>query len=202
MSSAVLPYSDTFEARPGHVYLVKERRPELSYALLRDAAESGAETLMVSRELPAQLRTTHGLVHCRILWLTHLVGEDRVEPTAIGTLMREMSHFIENSGRSVLMIDGLEYLISENTFPRMLTFLNSLRDVVLTNESTLILPIDSRVLSEAELALLERNFEVVEPPEPVLPLEKFPRSGQPQPPRTLLELDDGLLKVVRPENPS
>jgi len=200
MSSALLPYSDTFEARPGHVYLIKERRPELSYALLRDSAASGAETLLVSRELPSQLRTEHGLPpHCRIIWLTHLAGEDRLEPTAIGTLMRELTHFIESSGRSVLMIDGLEYLITENTFPRMLTFLHQLRDVVLTNESTLILPLDARVLSEAELALLERNLEVVESTEQALSQAKLAPPAQPG--RTLLELEDGHLKVVRLESP-
>jgi len=151
------------EPRPGNVYLIEERRPRASFELLEQALASGHAGMVLTRECPKKLMTDRGLGACRVVWMTNLVGEGRINPTAIGILMSQLRSFIENQRNTVVMIDGFEYLVTVNTYDRMLQFMHQLRDIVATNESILLVPLDPRTVSERELALLERNMETIIP---------------------------------------
>jgi hypothetical protein len=151
------------EPKPGNVYLVEERRPRLSFDMFEQGLSAGCAGLVVTRELPKRLQGERNLGSSRIVWLTNLVGDGRINPTAIGILMSQVRSFIEGHQRTVVLIDGLEYLVSLNTYDRMLQFMHQLRDVVMTNDASLVVPVDPRTLSEREMALLERSLEVVIP---------------------------------------
>lgn len=164
MASALAPGATiSVDVRPGNVYLVEERRPRASYELFEQALSSGCSGLVITRDFPKKLLTEKELDSCRVLWLTNLVGEGRINPTAVGILMSQVRAFIDGQKRTAVIVDGIEYLISLNTYDRMLQFMHQLRDVVATNDSILVVPVDPRTLSERELALLERNLEVVVP---------------------------------------
>lgn len=151
------------DVKPGNVYLVEERRPRASYELFEHALSLGCAGLVITRDFPKKLLTEKELDSCKIVWLTNLVGDGRVNPTAIGILMSQVRGFIESQKKTAVVIDGLEYLVSLNTYDRMLQFMNQLRDIVVTNDCILIVPVDQRTMSEREIALLERNMEVVVP---------------------------------------
>lgn len=157
--------SVNLEPRPGNVYLVEERRPRTSYALFDQVMASGYPGLVVTRDFPKKLQSETELGGCKILWLTNLVGEGRINPTAIGILMGQMRSFIETNRKSAVVLDGLEYLISLNTFERMLQFMHQLRDFVVTNDCIMFVPMDPRTVGTREIALLERSMEPVEPKE-------------------------------------
>jgi len=152
-----------WELKLGNVYLVEERRPRLSFDMYEQGLSAGCCGMVVSRELPKRVQSEHNLGNSRMVWLTNLVGDGRINPTAIGILMSQVRSFIETHQRTIVLVDGLEYLISLNTYDRMLQFMHQLRDIVMTNEAALVVPVDPRTLTERELALLERNLEVVCP---------------------------------------
>jgi len=155
--------SITPEAKPGNVYLVEERRPKTTYELFDQAVSAGYSGLVVTRDFPKKLMSEKELGNCRVLWLTNMVGESRINPTAIGILMGQVRSFIENNPRTAVVIDGLEYLVSLNTYDRMLQFMHQLRDVVVTNDSMLLVPLDPRTMTQRELALMERCMEPIVP---------------------------------------
>ena len=146
----------------GCAFLVEERRPKESLEICEKYASEGARLLIVSRDPPHQLLSGSPLSPSRVIWLTTLTGKDRLNPTAIGVLMVEIRKFVEQANsRAVVLIDGLEYLISVNTFNLMLQFANQLRDLFVTTGAVLIMPIDMRTLDSREQALLERDFQVM-----------------------------------------
>lgn len=150
------------ETSTGCAYLVEERRPKKSLELCEKYSLDGSELLVVSRDPPTQLISRTILVPKKTIWLTNLVGADRMNPTSIGILMSEIRKFVEQSKhRPVVLIDGLEYLISLNTYDRMLQFVHQLRDMFVMAGAVLIMPIDMRTLNDREQALLERNLDVI-----------------------------------------
>jgi len=151
------------EPKPGNVYLVEERRPRASFDLFDQATSSGYSGLVVTRDFPKKVLSEKELTGCRILWLTNLPGEGRINPTAIGILMGQIRSFIESQPRTAVMLDGFEYLSSLNTYDRMLQFMHQLRDIVVTNDSMMFVPVDPRTLNPRELAMLERSMEPVVP---------------------------------------
>lgn len=151
------------EPRPGNIYLVEERRPKSSYDMFDQAISSGFNGLVVTRDYPKKLLTEKDVGASRVIWLTNLVGEGRINPTAIGILMGQIRNFIETQGRTAVVLDGIEYLVSLNTYDRMLQFMHQLKDVVVTNDCIFIVPVDPRTMTPRELALLERGMEPVIP---------------------------------------
>jgi hypothetical protein len=175
----------SFEPQAGNAYLVEERRPRLSYELLETSLGSGFSGLVVTRELPKKLQAERDLDGCRILWMTNMVGDGRINPTAIGILMSQIRGFIEGNPKSAVLIDGLEYLISLNTYDRMLQFMHQLRDLVITSDAVLLVPFDPRTVSERELALLERNLETV-----------IPRAEVDMPENPILDTSGGEIRLL------
>jgi hypothetical protein len=175
----------SFEPQAGNAYLVEERRPRLSYELLEASLGSGFSGLVVTRELPKKLQSERDLDGCRILWMTNMVGDGRINPTAIGILMSQIRGFIEGNPKSAVLIDGLEYLISLNTYDRMLQFMHQLRDLVITSDSVLLVPFDPRTVSERELALLERNLETI-----------IPRAEVDMPENPILDSSGGEIRLL------
>jgi hypothetical protein len=151
------------EPKPGNVYLVEERRPKVSYELFDQQLSAGCDGLIVTRDFPKKLLSEHGIGDCRMLWLTNLVGDGRINPTAIGILMSQVRNFVEGAKNTVVVLDGLDYLITLNTYDRMLQFMHQLRDTVVTNDCILIVPMDPRTVGQRELALLERCMEPIIP---------------------------------------
>ncbi len=149
----------------GVCYLVKEKKPEVSYRLFEVLLEQKLPGLVVTRQYPERVRRERGLTDVRILWLSHTPGEDFHNPTAIGTLAKVLQKFIEdNHGEGVILLDGLEFLIINNGFLQTLMFVEHVNEFIMQQRAILLLPVSPETLEEKELALLERNIKVLESP--------------------------------------
>ena len=149
----------------GVCYLVKEKKPEVSYRLFEVLMDQKLPGLVVTRQYPERVRRERGLTDARILWLSHTPGEDFHNPTAIGTLAKVLQKFVEdNNGEGVILLDGLEFLIINNGFLQTLMFVEHVNEFIMQHRAILLLPVSPETLEEKELALLERNIKVLESP--------------------------------------
>ena len=150
----------------GFIYLVKEARPGVAFTMFNDAVSRGAEGMLISREHPNRLRELHEFDAKSVLWLTRRAGANHVDPTELSLVSLKVTRFVEERRRAVVLMEGAEYLITQNDFETVLRFVNHLHDFVLAHECAVVLVIDPRVLNIREMALLERSAKVVEPFEP------------------------------------
>jgi len=156
---------DQFPIEKGFIYLVKEKRPCVAFSMYNEAVAHGAEGMLISREHPNRLRQVHEFDAKSILWLTRRAGTNHVDPTELSLVSLKISRFVEERDKTVVLIEGAEYLITQNDFETVLRFVNHLHDFVLAHDCAIVVVIDPRVLSTRELALLERSAKVVEPME-------------------------------------
>ena len=153
------------EMEKGVCYLVKEKKPELSFRLFDLLLGQKIPALCITRQYPDRVRRERGLMDVRIMWLSHTPGEDFHNPTAIGTLAKVIQKFIEdNNGEGAVLLDGLEYLIINNGFLQTLMFVEHVNEFVMQRRAIILLPVSPETLEEKELALLERNVKVLESP--------------------------------------
>lgn len=143
------------------LYLLKEARPRLSYRLFVRFLKEARPGLLISRRHPSRLEEDT-LTKARHVWLSHTPGEDFHNPTALSGLNRLIGRFLQDNGRSIVLIDGLEYLLLHNDFPRTLLFLEYLNDLVIQHPAIVLLPINPEALEPKELALLDRNLAILQ----------------------------------------
>ena len=156
---------EQFPIEKGFIYLVKEKRPGIAFTMFNEATTHGAKGMLVVREHPNRLKQLHEFDAAKILWLTRRVGVDHIDPTELSLLSLEITRFVEGASKSVVLLEGLEYIITQNDFETVLRFVNHLHDFVLAHDSAVIIVLDPRVLNVRELALLERAARIVEPVE-------------------------------------
>ena len=78
-------------------------------------------------------------------------------------ITNEVDKFLDENkdGRRLILLDGLEYLIAQNGFGKVLKLLNHLRDMMGVSNGTLLVPFDMKSVEEKEAAMLKADLEVV-----------------------------------------
>ncbi|MFA5312448.1 MAG: DUF835 domain-containing protein [Methanomassiliicoccales archaeon] len=146
----------------GKSYIVESRNSNMAYSILIEELGKGAEGLVVSREHPDRIREQHRLDKTRLIWLTNSLGQDNVDPTNLSIVQRMLSEFQEITKRPIVLVDGIEVFLLNNKRERVLQMLFDLRDEFITSEGTLILSVDPRTVEESVLAMLEKDFGVLQ----------------------------------------
>jgi hypothetical protein len=152
----IRPTKAKYELLQGHAYLVKN--PPLAYEVFTDQVTHGFHGLCISRTHPDLVRREHGLDRTPVLWLSETHSESRISPTNRDQLIAQIEDFTSKSERSIILLDGLEYLITKNGYERVLSLLQKINELIAVKKSCLIVPVNASALKERELALLEREF--------------------------------------------
>ncbi|OPY31078.1 MAG: response regulator PleD [Methanomassiliicoccales archaeon PtaU1.Bin124] len=151
-----------YDLRKGFAYLVRETKPTKSFDIFVDQVTHNIQGLCVTRQHPSVIRKEWGLEKTPIIWLSNQLGKVYVNPTNIGILSDTIIRFVEKSGDSIVLIDGVEFLIVNNDFEKVLRMIHHITEAVMEYKSRLIISVDPRTLNTRELALLERNMEIID----------------------------------------
>jgi len=86
-----------------------------------------------------------------------------MDPAKMSLLTDYLINFMEKSHNGVVLVDGIEYLVTSNDFPKVAKSLDRWAETAMTSDCRLVITVDPRAFSDRELALLEKNKEVVRP---------------------------------------
>ena len=117
--------------------------------------------LMVTRVFPERIRQEYPLQVTPIIWLTESPGERRIQPTSVAMLTDTLIRFMEGNPNSIVLVDGVEYLMTFNEFNKVLKSLDSLNETAWITRSRLIIAIDPKAFDAKHVAMLERDRIVV-----------------------------------------
>jgi uncharacterized membrane protein YhaH (DUF805 family) len=145
----------------GSYLLFEETRPDGMYETLLSQVSNGMEGLIVTRTYPDDLRERYGLKRTPVIWLCSQPGQDWVDPTNLSILEHTIIEFLKMGHDTVVAVDGVEYLISNNGPSKVLRLFYGLRDEILMNQSRMIVTLDPKILDEKDLAYFERDFTVI-----------------------------------------
>ena len=99
-------------------------------------------------------------------------GERRVAPTSLAVLTDTVIRFMESNPNSIVLLEGVEYLITFNDFRKVLRNLDSLNETTWITKTRLLIAINPKAYDDKELALLERDRKVVRGEEGIEELRK------------------------------
>lgn len=147
---------------PAACYLVLEKKPEKSFEIFSDLITHGIPGFVVSRVHPEKLKREFNLAKTPVMWLTRVEQEGTVTPEDLPKLIYIIADFTRKSEESVILLDGVEYLTVQNDFRTILKFLHELKDLIVLNNSRLIIPLHKDTLPLEEYSILEREVEVLQ----------------------------------------
>src|SRR6266487_285037 len=146
----------------GRAYLVKERKPEKGLAYFHRAIDAGWRPMYITRQHPNHVVRRRGEREIRVVWLSTTLGKDYIDPHNLNSLSNLVGSFVNDGPRAVVLLDGIEYLMINNDFARILHFLEYVNEQIALHRAALILSVDDRAFEAKELALIERNTSALE----------------------------------------
>jgi len=118
---------------------------------------------IVTREYPPSLREKYNLKLTPIIWLTQdKEFPSSVNPSDLTEISHVMKDFISHNGNTVILFDGLEYLLMHNSFEDIIKLIQGLDDVVVQNNCRLIVAVDPKILTEQQIHQLKSELHEFE----------------------------------------
>jgi len=140
----------------GNNYFVNEDSPNVSVQVFKEITEQGIPGLFITRTPTDKAEEQWGLKKTNTIWLCSRTGKDYLRP-ALEKISHTIFEFINQNKRSVIFLDGVEYIINHNDFLRTLNLMDNIKEIVALNSSVLVFPMSSTIFSEKEMALLGKN---------------------------------------------
>ncbi|HWM53631.1 MAG TPA: DUF835 domain-containing protein [Thermoplasmata archaeon] len=143
-------------------YLVREPKAERVFELFGDLLRGEARGLCITRIHPDDARTRYGLETAGFIWLSKSPGQKGkdmaiAEPTALVDIASAISEFASDGGNAAVLLEGLEYLISQNGFPSVMRFLQNVNEKIVINDSYLLISANPAAMKEQEYTVLAKE---------------------------------------------
>lgn len=130
---------------------------------------SGARGLCISRTHPDILKQKYKF-DAEALWLTktetalaagNVKGTEYVSPNNLAHLASSIREFLGKGENGVVIIEGLEYLNTQNDFKSVLKFIQLINEQVVLDKGFLLIPADEGTMDPKDFSLIEREMSQV-----------------------------------------
>jgi predicted hydrocarbon binding protein len=153
-----------FDLETGYAYLIEEEEPSYAYKIFVDYVKHGHSGLCITRDFPKKVKGKWGLENTPFMWLTMDESTDvGVTPTNLPLIYNNMKKFLSQTEKGVIMLAGMEYLITQTTYDSVLKLLLLLNDKIAVHDALLIIPLSPFTLEEKQLKMIERECKVIKP---------------------------------------
>ncbi len=154
-----------YELDVGSAYLVESDVNDFAYELFSGLVRQGAPGMCLVREYPERAKERYtALEQAHLLWLSY--SRDRPyarEPTNIPLIFDEIKDFMNSSNQGVVLISGLEYMITQSNFSKVLKFVQLVSENAAVTDTIVLVPVCTGAIGEKDLRLLERELIIIDP---------------------------------------
>lgn len=137
------------------VYLIKDDEENNAHELFISTLNRGFAGLGISRDDPRELKKKYNLEKTSFIWLTKTKIEKIPCETDIENIFNLISEFVKKSEKSVILIDRLDYILTENEFEDVIKKIHALKDLVSSHECIVILSLNPELIEEPRLKAIE-----------------------------------------------
>ena len=164
-----VPLAPPVQLLPGWSYAIKEDRPERSFAMFADLISKGGRGLCISRTHPDVLKQKYKF-EAESLWLTktetaqnlpETKGIEYVSPNNLAHLASAIREFLSKGENGAVIIEGIEYLTTQNDFKSVLKFMQLINEQVVLDKGFLIVPVVEGTMDPKDFSLVEREMSQV-----------------------------------------
>lgn len=148
------------ELKPGSLYILQDKKADRALGLYNLLKSKDREILVVSRLHPDRLLEDFQIPSSNVFWLSNSAGPRNINPQNIGILTDTLIRLYEK-GDAAVILEGIEYLMLQNDFSKVLKLMNYLYESVAVNHGMLVITLDPEAFNTKEFALLTKDAELI-----------------------------------------
>ncbi|MBW2971643.1 DUF835 domain-containing protein [Candidatus Woesearchaeota archaeon] len=156
-----------YELEFGHSYFIKhEKSSEIAHKVLLTHLYKKRYGLIITAHNPSTIRHEYGIETTPIIWMTDTETDHlSVDPIDIEQMHETIKRFVNQVPNSIVLLDGLQYLMVHNNFAKILHFIRQVKNMVSHSDDCFIVTKGALQLDPKQQKMLEQEFLV-------LPLER------------------------------
>lgn len=139
------------------IYLLKDDDENTATELFLSKLNDKYSGLGIIREDIDNFKKQYNLEKTSFIWLSENKSKKYHSEFDFNKIYLLIEEFVKKSKKSVILIDKLDYILTKNEFNNVLERIYDLKDLLLHNQSTIILSLNSSVLSSNKLELIEKE---------------------------------------------
>jgi len=148
------------ELYPGHAYLISENNAKNTLKLASKLFEIEHKLMVISRIPGSRINKEFGISLNSCYWLTEKSQDDeQIMGPQLEILYSEIKGFFKKYPRSVVVLDGFEFLYAIHGKDRTLDFLRRLVDISTTSDDLAFIPINLDAFDTKSRALIKRELD-------------------------------------------
>ena len=147
-----------FGLQKGKVFLVGDKNDKTSFGIFKEMT-SVLSGLAVVRVNPATLGYKKEGVN--FLWLSESQGENCINPSDIEDLYGEINEFAKKQKEGIVLLQGIDYIISGTNFKTLLRILRMLKDEISSRDNVIIVSFNQDLLNKEEAEKLKSEFNAI-----------------------------------------
>jgi hypothetical protein len=146
----------------GSNYIFFEDDPYNSFLLFKECSLANFNSMCITRQHPDKIKSKFELEkdNIAIYWLS-TTSCDYCLPPLLTRISHEISKFVKDNGNRIIMLDGLEFLVSHNDFLQVLKFIDKIKEIVMLKQSILLITISPEAFEPKELSLIRKNTGMI-----------------------------------------
>jgi PAS domain S-box-containing protein len=141
----------------GCMYMFDKQKGNQSLEVFADQVKHNIQGLCVTRHNPRKIREQYGLEKTPIIWLTGgegMPGEISMKPDNLTGLAATLGKFISETKNGLVLLDGIEYLMTRNGYEAVLKLVHFLNDKVMTSDCMVLCCIDPLTMDERQFRII------------------------------------------------
>ncbi len=147
-----------FELKRGNTYYIDEKSGKLGYKILVQILERGLPALYITRMNPDTLEISGLYKNLTVYWLTSLKRKGSIAPNDLTKIYTIINDFVKENENPLVLLDGIETIITNTDFKRTLNMLQRIRDLISQKRGIFLVPINLEILEIRERALFEKEM--------------------------------------------
>ena len=154
-------YENDLVLKPGSVFLLDSKSGSEIFDLANVLEDHGRPVLVISRQNTDELIEKHDLERKSCLWLSQTEGKG-VQIAEIDSIKKTAHEFFAEKIRSVLLLEGIEYLAAICGEKAVINLLRELADQVKYEDDCLLIAADLEAFDKKDAILIAREAPLLD----------------------------------------
>lgn len=142
----------------GNSYLITNPKNRSAIDLFKSLLSFGKKGLFITRSTPAQVDILFPSKNVKIVLITQAQSLGFEKISDLENLKKKIEKFTKKNKDSLVLIDGIHYLLTKFSFEEFISVLYEINDIIAENRSILLIRVDPQTIEPNQMAIFENEI--------------------------------------------
>lgn len=144
-----------FHLQPNQIYLITDQQENHAFELFIDSLNQGHTGLGIIRANPDEIKKKYHLQKTPFIWLSPQKIQNVISETEVNSVSGIIEEFVTKHAKSVILLDGMDYLLLQNPLELILDKMYKWQDLVTSHSAIIIITLNQDLIDQTKVKAIQ-----------------------------------------------